>query len=208
MKKLLIGSMVWIGTSLSAYADIPTPQEACEQSRWATCQTVSGGYIGEEGPCPDGTTTIKAYDPNKDCSPVAIATAESGAKKTNAPTARIETTPVHDMAKIPWTAYIPFFLFGGVLLFIVGYGLRQQLRNGKNPFFVIGKLVVQGISAIGGGLLGTRWAFGVGNSMVQNHDTIVGGLLGLGMGIVGFCLFGSVTLVIVTFIFARIFKRA
>lgn len=203
MKKILILLVIWIGTSFSAHADVPTPQQECEQSRWATCQDASGGYIGKEGPCPLGTTTIRAYDPNKDCSPAALANAQVDAGKQGAPAARAETQPVHDMAKIPLTAYIPFFLFGGGLLFVLGYAVRQQLRNGRNPFFVIGKLAVQGIAAIGGGLLGARWAFGVGNSMVQNHDTFAGGLLGLGMGIVAFFLFGSVTLAIVTFIFSR-----
>lgn len=188
--------------SSGARADVPTPLEDCEMSRWSLCRLEAGGLTSLQGPCPAGSETLRPYDPTKDCSAAAIAR-EIKAREQRASEQRVERDremksaaalshqPV-GVANTPRTGYVPFTIFIGISIVVVGLSLRRQIRRGGSPIRVILHMAVTLAVAIGVGLIAAYWTLLVVTKRIGNTDGPAAGVLGLLAAVFAFGIFGPI----------------
>ncbi len=189
--------------SFGARADVPTPLEDCEMSRWSLCRLETAGLTRLQGPCAVGSETLKPYEPNKDCSAAAIAL-EIKAREQKAEEQRVkraqEMQPLAqeaqqsavDRAKAPRTEYIPFAVLLGISFLIAGLSVRRQIRRGGSPISGILRMATTMAAAIGVGLIAAYWTLLVVTKRIGNTDGPAAGVLGLLAAVFAFGIFGPI----------------
>ena len=189
--------------SFGVRADVPTPLEDCEMSRWSLCRLETGGLTRLQGPCAAGSETLKPYEPTKDCSAAAIAR-EIKAREQKAEEQRVKRVremqplaqgaqqPSVDFAKAPRTEYIPLVVLLGISLLIAGLSVRRKVRSGGSPILVFLRMATTMVATVGVGLFAAYWTLLVVTKRIGNTDGAAAGVLGLLAAVLAFGVFGSI----------------
>jgi hypothetical protein len=120
----------------AAQAYVPTREQDCEYSRWSQCSPSAKGQAFN-GPCPEGTVTLKPYEPDKDCSPAALAIA--AAVPTPPKVSPYPTPPIHiNQAPSPWISRVSLLLFTlSLLIPLILFLRRNKGSASKNTVALI-----------------------------------------------------------------------
>jgi hypothetical protein len=213
---MLLAVLMVLSLSFGARADVPTPVEDCEMSRWSLCRLETGGLTRLQGPCPAGSETLKPPEPNKDCSAAAIAIEikareqkadEQRAKRDQEmqSLARVAQRSSVDLAKAPRTEYIPFAVLLGITLLIAVLSARRQIRRGGTPIAVFVRMAVTMAATIGVGLFAAYWTLLIVTKRIGNTDGPAAGVLGLLAAVLAFGVFGTIGGYIARTLFNRLF---